>query len=888
MFALSLGANISFAQQSLPTDRALLGSLSPTDTTSLDSLPLTDERRYRWGDIEYRGEPWVTNTSRPYSISKGLYNRHLALWASHGRYYDVKKSEWRWQRPNLYGTTEDLFTQTIVVPYLMPMLENAGAVVFSPRERDWQKHEVIIDNDDANSGVQYLEVDGKQLWRNTNRRGFAYHSGNYQDRENPFVAGSARMVKTTATGNDVSIATYQPNIPEAGRYAVYVSYQTLENSVDDVSYTVWHQGQATTFKVNQQMGGGTWVYLGTFEFDRGSSIDNRVIVSNLSDKQGVVTTDAVRFGGGMGNIERFGLTSNMPRCLEGARYYAQWAGMPDTIYTQDEEVNDYKDDINVRSRMTNYIGGGSCYMPTLEGRRVPLELSLGVHSDAGYSELYDSLTSTLTICTTKHNEGLLNSGISRYASYEFANDLLETITSDLKAFCGDWYNRGILNRNYSESRLPEVPSAILETLSHQNFLDMKVAQDPNFRFHLARAVYKTILRHVAKQHDVPYIVTPLAPKNFRIEFTADMKAKLTWEAHIDPLEKTARPKAYVVYTSVGSMGYDNGVLIDKGTSHTTSLIPGSIHKFKVTAVNDGGESFPTEELCIVYNPEATKTIAIVNGFSRLSSPAIIQNDSLHGFSFDEDPGITLGSTFGWAGRQVVFERGYEAEEPGLFTGWSNDDFAGMLIAGNDRDYTITHAEAINTANKYNIVSCSGDFVDNDPWTAYEYLSRCNMIDLILGLQHDDGRSLVRYKTFSPSMQSVLREYTDKGGALLVSGAYVGRDMQSEAEQKFLRDVLKCYHAGVYKMSNNKLQGMGTTMNFYNDINEKHYSAISADILQAEDNAFSMLLYSNGNSAGIAYSGKDYRSITLGIPFECLTSEQKQRDIMGGLLNFLLE
>ena len=48
---------------------------------------------------------------------------------------------------NLFGTTEDLYTQTIVIPYLFPMLENAGAVVVSPRERDWQKQEVIVDND---------------------------------------------------------------------------------------------------------------------------------------------------------------------------------------------------------------------------------------------------------------------------------------------------------------------------------------------------------------------------------------------------------------------------------------------------------------------------------------------------------------------------------------------------------------------------------------------------------------------------------------------------------------------------------------------------------------------------------------------------------------------
>jgi len=138
-----------------------------------------------WGDIDYDGEPWVKNASLPLKITHGLQNRHISLWASHGRYYDTKRGEWRWQRPNLFCSTEDLFTQTIVVPYLIPMLENAGAVVFTPRERDWQKNEVIVDNDDKRQGVRYLEVNTKRNWEYTDHKGFAYHKGNYIDGENP-------------------------------------------------------------------------------------------------------------------------------------------------------------------------------------------------------------------------------------------------------------------------------------------------------------------------------------------------------------------------------------------------------------------------------------------------------------------------------------------------------------------------------------------------------------------------------------------------------------------------------------------------------------------------------------------------------------------------------
>ena len=123
-----------------------------------------------WGNINYDGEPWVKNISTPFRPTHGLQNRHLSLWASHGRYYDQKTSKWRWQRPKLFATTEDLFTQTIVVPYLIPMLERAGAIVFTPRERDWQTEEIIVDNDGPKNN--YIEVTAHGKWQTTQQPGF--------------------------------------------------------------------------------------------------------------------------------------------------------------------------------------------------------------------------------------------------------------------------------------------------------------------------------------------------------------------------------------------------------------------------------------------------------------------------------------------------------------------------------------------------------------------------------------------------------------------------------------------------------------------------------------------------------------------------------------------
>ena len=96
-------------------------------------------------------------------FGKGLDGRHIALWQSHGMYYDIDADRWQWQRPCLFQTVEDMFTQSFVLPFLVPMLENAGAYVLLPRERDTQKNEVIADNDGCHEayGTSSYEESGK-------------------------------------------------------------------------------------------------------------------------------------------------------------------------------------------------------------------------------------------------------------------------------------------------------------------------------------------------------------------------------------------------------------------------------------------------------------------------------------------------------------------------------------------------------------------------------------------------------------------------------------------------------------------------------------------------------------------------------------------------------
>ena len=840
-----------------------------------------------WGGINYDGAPWVDNVSRPYKITKGLYNRHLTVWASHGSYYDIPTGQWRWQRPTLFGTNEDLFTQTLVVPYLIPMLEQAGAVVFTPRERDWQRHEVIVDNDDHHHLIGYRETGYRQPWQTTSAPGFAFHSGYYTDGENPFTAGTARWAETTTSKSKYSDVSYQPTIPEAGRYAVYVSYQTVEGSIDDAHYTVWHKGEQTEFRVNQQIGGGTWVYLGTFDFDAGCNQWNCVVLTNQSrHRNGIVTADAVRFGGGMGNIQRGGIVSGLPRSLEGARYYCQWAGMPFNLYSSKNGQNDYADDINARSLTMNHLAGGSCYVPDDEGRGVPFELSLAVHSDAGYNRDGNSVYGALAIHTTdKEGSSLFSNNLSRSMSRNLANDLLANTDKDIQArFRISWPQRELRDRNYSETRLPEIPSAIFETMSHQSFPDMRYGQDPNFKFTLARSIYKTILRYVSRAHNEDCTITPLAPSHLKVEFTNKKKGEvqLSWLPVDDPQEPSAQAAGFVVYTAVGTGGFNNGEYVS-GTSHTLRLTPGVLYSFRVAAVNKGGESFPSEVVSALFNNQHSKTVLVVNGFHRLASPAVLDNDSLQGFLLDRDMGVSYGRTAGWAGRQLMFNKETMGIENATGLGYGETELAGRFIAGNDFNYIRTHAEAIRQAGYYNVISCASDALGSIS------VNDCDAADLILGLECNDGYSLVPYKTFTPALQTWLSNFVRQGGkGVLVSGANVGSDMTGEQERRFMADILKCHYAGKSSDTSEKVNGMGTTFDFYRHLNERHYAAQHPDILQAANGAIIPLAYGDKYGAAVAYSGTDYRSFTIGFPFECIKSQPMQASIMQGILNYLIK
>lgn len=846
--------------------------------------------------------PLIERSSHLSQPSRGLRHRHIALWQSHGRYFKQTAEEWSWQRSRLWETVEDLYTQSYVVPYLLPMLERAGATVLLPRERSMTPEELILDNDEGIGHTIYEEHARRGKWRDV-EAGFAHLKEYYMQGENPFEAGTARKIEATTDKRNLAWATWGGEIPRSGVYTLYISYATLHNSIPDAEYTVHTGSTDHTFHVNQQMGDGMWIPLGEFYFEQGTH-KRLVTLSNRSSHSGVVTADAIKIGGGMGNIARGAtpeeaITSHYPRFTEGARYWLQWSGFEEEIYSPKQGTDDYKEDYMSRAHWVNALMGGSERLPRERGKAIPIDLALAFHSDAGV-RLNDEVIGTLGIYSTAEERGEFKDDISRLRSRDLTDMVMSSITHDIRALHEpQWTRRGMWDRAYYEARIPHCPTMLLELLSHQNFADMRYGLDPTFRFDVARAIYKGILRYLASQYEVEYVVQPLPVHSFAIELEGNT-AHLSWQPTLDALEPTATPDYYILYRRMNGGDFDGGERID--TTHISlKLDPGKIYSYRITAVNEGGESFCSESLSVCCAQRARGTVMVVNGFDRVSAPYSFAGDSLAGFYNRFDSGVPYIEDISFIGEQTIFDRGLSKEENDNYAlGSSYNDYEQEIIAGNTFDYPLLHGRAIVEAG-YSFTSTSHRAVSEGEILLDKY----DVVGIILGKQRTTtiGRGAMgyRFEAMPEALQQQLRSYTEGGGSLLVSGSYLHYDLwhgatATEEDRTFAREVLHTSFGGT--MATRRGEAFTTKSTVTKRDMKLHFQTMpSRDIYHVEapevvtpygEGATTIMRYSaTSTSAAVAYDGT-YRTIVIGFPFETIPSEKERNTLMKQALNYLNE
>lgn len=887
-----------------------------TDNHRIDELIPLYHRSSHKGAVRFTNkstQPLIEPLSKQYKPTQGLAGRHIALWQSHGRYFEQDENLWRWQRSRLWETVEDIFTQSFVLPYLVPMLENAGANVLLPRERDTQITEIIIDNDEGIDATKYVERNGSKSF-SEGGVGFAHKRDVYLTGQNPFRDGTTRIVESITSGKE-SRAEWRATVEQAGEYAVYVSYGSYgEDSAERVRYTVHHNGGESEFMVNQTMGGGMWIYLGHFHLAAG---EEQVIVSmsNKTDKAGKkVSADGVKIGGGWGNIARMvekefqdedinyePMVSEYPRFCEGSRYWLQWSGFDEEVYTPKENKDDYRDDYMSRAHWVNAVTGGSERLPKEEGKSIPLDLALAFHSDAGV-RLNDDIIGTLGIFYTKDNKGRFEGGADRYLSRDLTDMVMSQIVGDVRsAFEPNWSRRGMWNRSYYEARVPAVPTMLLELLSHQNFADMRYGHDPKFKFVVSRAIYKGILRYLSSQYNCQYTVQPLPVEGFKATFVDAESAdvELCWQAVEDSLELSAMPDYYIVYTRRDDGAFDNGVKVTDSRIRMKQEA-GHTYSYKVTAVNKGGESFPSEVLSAHRVVAERGRVLVVNGFDRVSAPLSIQGDSIAGFYNFYDSGAAYIKNIDFTGEQRNFDRRLSrSENDNNALGSSYSDYETEVIAGNTFDYPVLHGAAIVEAG-FSYCSTSVKAVENGMVEMEDY----PVVDFIFGKQRSCqvGRGVreVEHEVFSERLQELLRAYTREGGAFFASGCYVVSDLwngiESDGEDReFARNVLHAAfngdmatRRGVARIVASPMQMARQTINFNREPSAECYGVESPGCVSpaGRDAYIAMRYATNNQSAAVAYNGTNYRSIVMGFPFEAILDIEQRNTLMRGVLEFL--
>ena len=832
-------------------------------------------------------------------VSRGLAGRTVAVWPSHGLYYDASRRQWEWQRAHLFTTLEDVLSVAFVQPYLAPMLERAGAVVLMPRERDTQTDEVVADRDASpgttpGSGPARGRVSEQGAWRDG---GPGYrHAAVLRERQNPFADGLSRVAETALAATAQTV--WEADIRAPGEYAVTVAYTAGLGRATDARYTVEHAGGTTRVAVNQTIGGGTWVRLGQFRFAPGRA---RVTLTNESATPGqTVSADAVRWGGGMGSVERGGAPSGHPRWLEAGRYYAQFAGFPPAVWTNEDDRDDYKDDYKSRGEWVNGLLGapaGPNGAADLPGLSVPVDAALALHTDAGITT--DSLVEgTLAIYHTRSLAGAATfpDGRPRALSGDLARSVQGQIVADLRALYDPlWTQRDARNRNYSEAARPNVPTVLIELLSHQNLTDVRFALDPRFRHDAARAVYKGIGRFLAREARTAFVPQPLRPEHLSALFDAAGHVAVRWRPTRDPVEPGATSDAYVVYTRLGDGGWDGGRRVSAAEATLSAPPPGVVLSVRVVALNAGGASGPSEALAVGLSGDNRPPVLVVAGFDRVSAPEIFQSDIASGVRGDD--GVADVADLSFTGDQIDFDPAsayVDDDRPGH--GASRGDSDALLAAGNTHDFAAVHGRALLAAGR-SFVSASDEAVEDGTVALAAY----PVVDVLLGEEKTTpapGWRPVRAPDFEALPDATRRHLADhlrRGGKLILSGAHWATDTaRSPAGAAFLRDFLGTATvaddgARAGGVSDGVVEGplLGAARVFVNTAPRADLYAVEAPdgLAAAGPGAVALSYARTGTGAGVVVPG---HSVVLGFPIEALVDDADRTAVVAAALAALGE
>ena len=530
-------------------------------------------------------EPWAADKDMPVdspgATEGALSGKAVYLSQCHGWMWFSSLGRFSTQRGNLFSTVEDFHNPEGANQYLVQYLENAGARVYTVRERDGNPAMAIADND----GEGYAEAgttfeDGPP--------GFADRSP-WVRGEDPFDAGTTRRFRA----NSGDVATWTPEVPKDGHYAVYVSWDSHPDNSTSATYQISHPGGVIERTFDQRVHGSTWQYVETLWLPAG--VGDLKVELIADGGPGFLSADAVRIGGGMEDVQRYGETTTRPRWESSSLLYTQFNGAPESVYDA------YGDDgdPSTRSRWAAWEH------PTGEPA-----VYLSWHSNAARG----TASGTVTY--------IYDGSYSPVPGSSELGSLLqeELVTSIRTGWDASWNDRGIRTATFSEINPAfndEMPAALVELAFHDNPYDASLLKEPAFRRDAARAMMRGIVRYFASEDGVAPAFSPEPPQDVALLHNDDGELELSWTPGLvgEPWGDAAQ--GYVVFRSADGRSWDEGTSVGAGTSVVISASLGETVYARVAAENEGGISFPSEVVGARRSPIGQAEVLVALGFDRL-------------------------------------------------------------------------------------------------------------------------------------------------------------------------------------------------------------------------------------------------------------------------------
>ncbi len=778
------------------------------------------------GDGAAAGGPVANAVRQPTGALTGV-----TVFVSAGHGWTAGGSSWALQRPVAQSMNED-YGNIDQLNLFVHYAYNAGATVVPLRPAGWQPIEIIKDQDDP--GVTFAGA-----WSD---------SANPKYYENGVTNSGVAYRFATAAAVESATARYTPAIATSGYYPVFCFAISSTNRVRQ-TYRVAHLGGLSEVVVDHRLVGNGWVWLGEYYFEAGGA--NYVEITNQSPDTGVVIADAIRWGDGIGDISRPGPggVSGYPRDEEAQRYWShselgnRGVGFDSGIW--DQAGDDLSDNVGAGARLAremNLEPGGGVLVD--RWKRVHLEF----HTNA-----FDT-TARGQLCLITDTGSTTNQSL-------FANTLSNEIDADLNLIQSEfehpWVDRASATLTSSYGAISttnngnEFDATIVELAFHDNASDAQLLRDPRMRSAMARACVQGIIRflNALPGSQVPLAFPPDTPRDIVVRDVGGGSVQVSWAAPTANGAVGDAATGYVVYQSADGIGFGNPIVLGNVLSTTIpGIAAGETRFFRVSATNAGGESMPSEVLAHRRRSAGAGDVLVVSGFDRLRRQT---NETL---TFTQPPA--------YAGQTIERQQ------------WRRS---------NAFDYLIEYAAALEAGDN-GFDSCTNEAVAGSAVNLTNYAIVIWML----------GNESVEDETLSATEITRLTNYLDGGGNLFISGSDVAFDLINQGggfsfAQNYLRIGFGNNDVNTFSATGTAggiLSGVGAFD--FNFASGAAYRVRGADQLTALSGARACATYSGGLAGigGVQYTTTTFNTVTLGFPFEAISSPAVRADVLTRVLNFL--